>query len=57
MGLSPPKPPNTDEYRMLNFRNFRIRIGYGHSKNLSDIDQELKNQHPLTSGAHSVGCR
>jgi len=37
-------------YRILNFRNFWIRIGYGYSKNLSDMDQELKNQYPLTSG-------
>jgi len=36
--------------RLLNFRNFRVKIGYGYSKNLSDMDQELKNQYPLTSG-------
>ena len=35
-----------------NFQKFRIRIGYGYLKNLSDMDQELKNQYPLTSGEH-----
>jgi len=40
---------NTDGYRILNFRNFRIRIGYGYAKIFSDMDQELKNQYPLTS--------
>jgi len=37
-------------YRILYFRNFQIRIWYGYSKYLSDMDQELKNQYPLTSG-------
>ena len=40
-----------DGFRILNFRNFWIRIGYGYTKNLSDMDQESKNQYPLTSGA------
>ena len=40
---------DTDGYRILNFKNFWIRIGYGYAKNLSDMDQELKNQYPLTS--------
>jgi len=35
---------------MLNFRNFRIRVGYGYEKMFSGMDQELKNQYPLTSG-------
>jgi len=26
------------------FQKFRIRIGYGYSKNLSDVGQELKKQ-------------
>ena len=38
-------------YRILTFRNSRIRIGYGYSKNLSYMDQELQNQYPLTSAA------
>jgi len=29
-----------------------MRIGYGYSKNLSDMDQELKNQYPLTSASY-----
>jgi len=40
---------DTDGYRILNFRNFRIRIGYGYANIVSDMDQELKNQYPLTS--------
>jgi len=40
---------DTDGYRILNFRNFRIRIGYGYSKNSLDMNQELKNQYPLIS--------
>jgi len=40
---------DTDGYRILNFRNFRIRIGYGYEKKLSDMDQELKNHYPLAS--------
>jgi len=39
-----------DGYRIQNFRNFQIGIGYGYSKNVSDMDQELKNQYPLISG-------
>jgi len=35
--------------RILNFRNFRIRIGYGYAKIFLDMAQELKNQYPLTS--------
>jgi len=41
-----------DGYQILNFTNFPIRIGYGYSKNLSDMDQELKNQYPLTSAVY-----
>ena len=49
---------DTDGYRKLNFRNFRIRVGYGYSKNLSDMDHELKNQYPLTSdGVSRLGLR
>jgi len=40
---------HSDGYRILNFKNFRIRIGYGYSKNVSHTDQEFKNQYPLTS--------
>jgi len=40
---------DTDGYRILNFKNIRIRIGYGYAKIFSYVDQELKNQHPLTS--------
>jgi len=43
---------DTDGYRILNFRNVRIRIGYGYPKIISDMDQELKNQYPLTSGSY-----
>jgi len=32
-----------------NFRYLRIRIGYGYSKNVSNMNQEFKNQYPLTS--------
>ena len=46
-------PSLMDGYRILNFRNFRIRIGYGHAQIFSDMDQELKNQYPLTSGPYS----
>ena len=46
---------DTDGYRILNFRNFRIRIGYGYAKIFSDMDQELKNQYPLTSGMQRSG--
>jgi len=42
-----------DGYRMLNFRNFRIRIGYGYARIFSDMGQELKNQYPLTSDPHA----
>ena len=45
---------DTDGYRIINFRNFRIRIGCGYSKYLSDMDQELKNQYPLPSGGCAV---
>jgi len=38
-----------DGYRILNFRNFRIKVGYGYANIFSDMDQELKNQYPLTS--------
>jgi len=44
---------DTDGYQILNFRNFRIRIGYGYAKIFSYIDQELKNQYPLTSAAQA----
>jgi len=44
---------DTDGFRILNFGNFRIRIGYGYSKNLLDMDQESKNQYPLTSAAQT----
>jgi len=37
----------------IKFLKFWIRIGYEYSKNLSDMDQELKNQYPLTS-AYSI---
>jgi len=43
---------DTDGYRILNFRNFRIRIVYGYAKIFFDMDQELKNQYLLTSGVH-----
>ena len=39
-----------DGYRILNFRNFQMRIGYGYSNFFSDMDQESKNQYPLTFG-------
>jgi len=39
---------DTARYRIPNFRNFQIRIGYGYAKVFSDMDQELKNQYPLT---------
>ena len=44
--IQPVAHSDTAGYRILNFRNFRIRIGYvwiGYSKNLSDMDQELTN--------------
>jgi len=44
---------DTDGYRIQNFRNFRIRIGHGYGKIFSDMDQELKNQYPLTFAAQS----
>ena len=44
---------DTNGYRILNFRNFRIRIGYGYAKIILDMDQELKNQYPLTSAARA----
>ena len=47
---------DTDGHRILNFRNFRIRIGYGYAKFFSDMDQELKNQYPLTSATSVVRC-
>jgi len=43
--------PSLETPSLLNLQNFRIRIGYGYLKNLSDLDQELKNQYPLTSAA------
>jgi len=43
-----------DGYPILNLTNFRIRIGYGYAKNFSDVDQELKNQYPLTSARDTV---
>jgi len=33
---------DTDGCRILDFRNFRIRVGYGYAKIFSDMDQELK---------------
>ena len=48
---------DTNEYRILNIINFRMKISYGYSKKLSDMDQELKNQHPLTSGACAHGVK
>jgi len=41
-----------DGYRILNFRIFRIRLGYGYAQIMLAMDQELKNQYPLTSGAY-----
>jgi len=32
------------------FQKFWEKSGYEYSKNSSDMDQELKNQYPLTSG-------
>jgi len=43
---------DTDGYRILKVRNFRIRIKYGYAKIFSDMDQELKNQYPLTSAGY-----
>ena len=44
---------DTDGYRILNFRHFWIRIGYGYAKIFSGMDQELKNQYPLTSDSYT----
>jgi len=43
---------DTYGYRILNFRNFWMRIGY--AKIFSDMDQERKNQYPLSSGCQRV---
>jgi len=46
---------DTDGYRILNFRNFRIRIGYGYAKIFSNMDQELKNQYlPRSEFTHDL---
>jgi len=47
---------DTDGYRIPNFRNFWIRIGYGCAKIFSDMDQELKNLYPLTSATYLCSC-
>jgi len=45
---------DTDGYRILNFRHFRIWIGYGYAKIFSDMDQELKSQYPLTFVSYHI---
>jgi len=45
---------DTDGCRIPNFRNFWIRIRYWYVQIFSDMDQELKNQCPLTSGTHLI---
>jgi len=39
---------DTDEYQILNFRKFWLRIGHEYAKIFSDMYQELKNQYPFT---------
>jgi len=52
--IKPVPHSDTDGYRILNFGNFRTMVGCGYANIFSDMDQELKNQYPLTSANYQV---